>query len=187
MTPPGRPGSAASIFFGGAAAFVVGERLVEAIRPGLLLDPDPGWLVARFLLWIFLAAAAVTAGGLAAAGFFSWSRSGRGAVGPAPLPLSRGTVAAVGVVALLAGFLLRFVWIDTFPIPFLEDEVNLIRPALELTGGWRDFADSIRPMPYGVSNPHEMIGVLYLRMFRAALGVFGTTVLGVRFLSFAGG
>lgn len=187
MTPPGRSGTTAAVFLGGVAAFFVGERLVEAIRPGVLLDPDPGWIIARFLLWILLATAVATAGGLAAAGFLSWSRSRLGRVGPGPLPLPRRTIVVVGAVALVAGLLLRFLWIDTLPIPFLEDEVNLIGPALGLTGHWRDFADSIRPMPYGVSNPHEMIGVLYLRMFRESLRLFGTTVFGVRFLSFAGG
>jgi hypothetical protein len=187
VTPPGRSGTTAAVFLGGGAAFVVGEHLVEAIRPGLLLDPDPAWIVARFLLWILLATAVATAGGLVAAGFLWWYRSRLGRVGPGPLPLPRRAIVVVCAVALLLGLLLRFLWIDTLPIPFLEDEVNLIGPALALTGHWRDFADSIRPMPYGVSNPHEMIGVLYLRMFRESLRLFGTTVLGVRFLSFAGG
>lgn len=55
-------GGVGAIVFGGAVAFVVGERAVEAIRPVLLLHPDPGWLVARFLLWIFLASAVAGAG-----------------------------------------------------------------------------------------------------------------------------
>ncbi|HEU5251081.1 MAG TPA: hypothetical protein VFW15_13925, partial [Thermoanaerobaculia bacterium] len=132
MTPPGRSGTTAAVFLGGGAAFVVGERLVEAIRPGVLLDPDPGWIIARFLLWILLATAVATAGGLAAAGFLSWSRSRLGRVGPGPLSLPPRTIVVVGAVALVAGLLLRFLWIDTLPIPFLEDEVNLIGPALGL-------------------------------------------------------
>lgn len=186
MTRPGRPGTTAAVLFGGAAAFVVAEQLVQAIRPALLLDPDPTWTVVRYLLWIFLICATSAAGTLAAALFYLWSRS-RLATGLAPLPLSRRAVIVLCAAALLAGMFLRFVWIDTLPIPFFEDEINLIGPSLGLSGHWRDFANSIRPMPYGVSNPHEMIGVLYLRLFRQSLDLFGTTILGVRFLSFAGG
>ncbi|HSD71291.1 MAG TPA: hypothetical protein VLE54_00790, partial [Thermoanaerobaculia bacterium] len=67
MTSPGRPGSTASIIFGSIAAFVVGERLVEAIRPALLLDPEPGWIVIRFALWMGLFSATSAAGALGAA------------------------------------------------------------------------------------------------------------------------
>jgi hypothetical protein len=115
------------------------------------------------------------------------SRSWLAKVEPRPLGLRRSTLVLLWAAALSAGIFLRLVWIRSLPIPFLEDEVNLIGPALALTGQWRDFADSIRPMPYGVPNPHEMIGVLYLRLFRESLRLFGATVLGVRFLSFAGG
>src|SRR5262249_45919573 len=72
-------------------------------------------------------------------------------------------------------------------IPQLEDEVNLIGPALGLSGTWADFANSIRPIPYGVPNPHEMIGVIYLRALRRSLSYWGTSLLGLRFLSLAGG
>ena len=187
MIGPGRPGQKAAVLVGGAASLVAGVYLLEAIRPALLLDPDPRWFVARFLLWIGLLSATAAAGCIAAAGFLMWTRSSFGRAEAGPLPLRRETTALVCVLALLAGLFLRAVWIETLPIPFLSDEVNLIGPSLALTGQWRDFANSIRPMPYGVPDPHEMIGVLYLRMFQESLAVFGTTVLGVRFLSFAGG
>jgi hypothetical protein len=184
---PGRPGNAAIFFVGGAVAFVVGVQIVRAIRPALLMDPDPSWIVARFLLWLGVLAGTASAGGLAAAGFLSWSRSSLGKAEPGPLPLRPGTTAIVCGSALLAGLFLRLVWIQSLPIPFLGDEISLIGPSLGLTGQWRDFANSIRPVPYGAPDAHEMIGVLYLRMFRESLGVFGATVLGVRFISFAGG
>jgi len=188
VTRPGRPGTTASIVFGGAVAFVVGERLIGAIRPSLiLLDPDPAWAMVRYLLWIGIIVLTSAAGVLGAALLLLWMRSRFTPSELAPLPLSRRTTVLLCSVALLAGILLRLAWIETFPIPFLEDEINLIEPSLALTGHWRDFADSIRPMPYGVAHPHEMIGVLYLRLFRASLEFFGATILGVRFLSFVGG
>jgi hypothetical protein len=187
VSDPGQSGKTAAVIFGGAAAFVVGVQIVRAIRPALLLDPDPRWLVERFVLWILLTSVVAAAGGIAAAAFLWWNRSPVGNAEPGPLPLRRGTIAIVCGAALLAGLLLRLVWIETLPIPFLGDEISLIGPSLALTGQWSDFANSIRPVPYGASDAHEMIGVLYLRMFRESLGFFGATVLGVRFISFVGG
>jgi hypothetical protein len=187
VTPPGRPGTAATLFVGGAVAFVAAVQIVRAIRPALLVDPDLSWMPARLLLWIGLISATSAAGALSASVFFVWTRSRFSPTELAGLPFSPKATFLLAAVALFAGFLLRFVWLETLPFPFLEDEVNLIVPSLGLTGHWRDFANSIRPMPYGVPDPHEMIGVLYLRLFRASLGFFGATILGVRFLSLAGG
>src|SRR5262249_22407936 len=44
-----------------------------------------------------------------------------------------------------------------------------------------------RPIPFGVPNPHEMIGVIYLRALRGSLSAWGTTLMGLRFPSLAGG
>jgi len=54
VNDPGRSGKTAAVLFGGAVAFVAGVQLVRAIRPALLLDPDPAWAVPRFLLWLGL-------------------------------------------------------------------------------------------------------------------------------------
>jgi hypothetical protein len=187
VTPPGRPGRTSAVLFGAAVAFVAGEGLVEAIRPALLLDPDPAWLPERFILWIALLSATASCGGLAGGLFLLWSRSRLARAGPGPLPLSRVSIVVITLAALGVGLLLRGAWIDRLPIPFLHDEVNLIGPVRQLSGTWKDFSNSIRPIPYGVPDPHEMIGMLYLRLFKVSLSVFGTTVLGVRFLSLVGG
>jgi len=187
VSRPGLPGQTAALLVGGAASFVAAVGLVRAIRPALLLDPDPSWALPRALLWILLASATACTGGLAAGAFLVGTRSRLAAAEPGPLFSSRSAPVFLAAAALCAGVFLRGIWISRLPIPFLGDDVNLIGPALALTGTWRDFADSIRPMPYGVSDPHEMIGVLYLRLFRGVLHLFGTTIAGVRVLSFAGG
>jgi hypothetical protein len=158
----------------------VGVRLIEAIRPGLLLDPDPGWAVPRYLLWIALLSVTSAAGALAAALFILWVR---GPVAPttlAEVPLSTRTLAVVGGGALAAGALFRFAWLDTIPLALWVDDVSLIEPTLALTGSWRDFANSIRPAPFGVAEPFGSVGVLYLELYRLCLELAGTTVFGVR-------
>ncbi|HEX9687713.1 MAG TPA: glycosyltransferase family 39 protein [Thermoanaerobaculia bacterium] len=187
MSRPGRPGTTAAVFVGGVFSFVVAVNLVRLIRPALLLDPEPAWAVARLLLWVGILSATTSAGVLAAAGFLLWNRSWLGRVGPGPLSLSRSTLVVVAVAAIGIGVFFRAVGFGRVPIHFIEDDINLISPALALTGSWRDFADSIRPIPHGSPDPHEVIGVLYLRLLRGVLHVFGTTIVGVRFLSFLGG
>ncbi|HEX9304139.1 MAG TPA: hypothetical protein VGA31_06785 [Thermoanaerobaculia bacterium] len=187
MTPPGRPGKAAALVVGCVVSFFVAVDLVRWIRPALFCDPDPSWAIPRFLLWLSLASAAVSAGGLVAGAFFLWTRSWLARVAPGPLPLSRSSIAAVAATALAAGVFLRAVWLSKLPFPFMGDEVNLIGPTLALSGTWRDFADSIRSIPFGVPDPHEVIGVLYLRLFRGVLHLFGPTIAGIRFPSLAGG
>ena len=60
--------------------------------------------------------------------------------------------------------------------------MSLVPAALELSGRPSDFADAIRPAPYGVAKPYGSVGVLYLEAYRASLRRFGATVFGVRFL-----
>ncbi len=180
MNGPGRPGNRAAVLVGGAASFVAGVYLVEAIRPALLFDPDPGWLVPRFLLWIGLFSATAAAGTLAAALFFLWSRSRFSPESPQPLPFRPAAIVLLAVVALGAGALFRFAWLDTLPAPLWLDDVSMIEPALALEGRWRDFRNSIRPAPYGVAKPYGSVGVLYLEIYRISLELAGTTVFGVR-------
>jgi hypothetical protein len=187
VTPPGRPGKAAALVVGSGVSFFVAVNLVRWIRPALFSDPDPSWAIPRFLLWLLLASAAASTGGLAAGAFFLWTRSWPGRLAPGPLPLSRSSIVALTATALAVGLFLRAVWLSKLPFPFMGDEVNLIGPSLALSGTWRDFADSIRAIPFGVRDPHEVIGVLYLRLFRGVLHLFGPTITGLRFPSLAGG
>ena len=170
----------AALFVGGTVSFVVAVRSVEAIRPTLFLDPDPAWVPARFLLWIGLLSATAAAGGLAGGLFFLWSRSRFAPDAPQPLPFRRATLSLAAVGALAAGALFRFAWLDTLPVPLWLDDVSLISPTLALDGTWRDFANAIRPAPYGVAQPFGSVGVLYLEFYRLCLDLAGTTVFGVR-------
>jgi len=170
----------AALCFGAAVSCVVAVRGIDAIRPALLLDPDPAWIAPRFVLWIGLLSATAAAGGLAAALFFGWARSRFAPDAPYPLPFWRVTLALLAVGALAAGALFRFAWLDTLPVPLWLDDVSLISPALALEGSWRDFANSIRPAPYGVAQPFGSVGVLYLEFYRLCLDLAGTTVFGVR-------
>ena len=187
MSRPGRPGNLASLLLGGAVAFVVGVQIVSAIRPALLADPDPSWIVARFILWIGVLAGTASAGGLAAGLFHLWIRSRFFPEALAPLPFRRATIVLLAAAALLLGTLLRFVALDRIPTPMWIDDLSLVPAALELNGTPSDFSDSVRPAPYGVAKPYGSVGVLYLELFREALRTFGATVFGVRFLSAAAG
>lgn len=181
------PAALGAFFAGSVVGLTAVVDLVRLARWALLTDADPGWAGPRLLLGLGLAAAAGAAAAAAAGGFFLWSRSWLTAVPPGALPLSRRGVLWLAVVALCAGVFLRAVWLAAFPMPFIEDEINLVTPVLALTGTWRDFADAIRPIPYGVEHPHMMIGVLYMKLFRLSLEQFGATMTGVRMLSFCGG
>lgn len=180
MSPPGRPGTTAALLVGLAVAFACAVRLLEAIRPALLLDPDPGWLLARYLLWLGLLSATAAAGALAAALFFLWSDSRFAPLRPEPFPFRRAALVSIGIAAFAAGALFRFAWLESLPLPLWLDDVSLIDPTLALEGSWRDFANSIRSAPFGVAEPFGSVGVLYLELYRLCLELAGTTVLGVR-------
>jgi hypothetical protein len=172
---------------GVCAAFVAALGIIRAIRPALLLDPEPSWLLARFLLWLALLSGAASAGGLAAGLFLLWSRSRWSPDLQPSLSFSRPAIFVLAAGALCAGTVLRFVALDRIPSPLWIDDVSLIAPALALHGDLTDFSNTVRAAPFGVSRPYGSVGVLYLELFRLALRNFGTTVLGVRFLSAAAG
>lgn len=178
-----RPRATGALLAGAAAAAVVAVDLARALRPALLLDPEPAWALPRLLLGLAVLSAAACAGVGIAAVLSFWNRSPAGLAAAQPLPFSRRSLAALAAAGFLLGAASRLVWLESVPGPLFQDEVVLVGPSLELTGGWRDFANSIRPIPYGVKKPHGMIGVLYLEVFRLALLFFGTSVAGVRSLS----
>jgi hypothetical protein len=180
MSSPGRRGP---LLAGAAAAFVAAVEVVRIFRPALFLDPEPAWAAARLLLWILLACAAAGAGVAAASLVVLWNRSPVGTPPLQPLPFSRAALAGLAAAAFLCGAAARLVWLDRVPAQLFQDEVVLVEPSLELSGGLSDFSNSIRPIPYGVKKPHGMIGVLYLETYRLALLLFGTTVAGTRSLS----
>jgi len=164
-------------------SFVVAIDLIRAIRVPLLLDQDPLWALPRLGLGLAVVAVAATAGGAAAGAFFLWSRSRAARTEPQALPISDGALLALALGAIVAGAFLRFVALERVPPALWIDDVSLIAPALALEGSWRDFADSIRPAPFGVEKPYGTVGVLYLEAHRLALQVSGVTVWGVRFLA----
>jgi hypothetical protein len=166
---------------------VAAVDLVRWVRPLVLTDSDPAWLVPRLFLGLFVVAATVCAGGLAGAAFLLSARSLASRLSLEPLPLSRLTLFGVAAAAIVLGTLARFACLETVPPSLWVDDVSLIAPALELKGAPADFADTIRPAPYGVPKPYGSVGVLYLELYRGALLLFGTTVFGVRFLSAAAG
>jgi hypothetical protein len=182
----GRPRMAA-LGVGLATGFVSVVALARRIGPALLVDTETSWSPARLALGLSVLAGAAAAGAAAAAVFDLWARS-RGATDDlAPLPFRAATLAALTLVAILTGTMLRFAGLARVPEWLWVDDLSLIRPALELTGRPSDFADAIRPLPYGVAKPYGSIGVLYLEGYRAALALGGTTVLGVRLPSAVAG
>ena len=181
-----RPARAACLV-GLAVSFVAGVDLARALRPLLFLDPDPAWALPRLLLGLLLVAVAAGSGILAAAAFLLLARRLPPEFSPAPIPLARLALAAVAAAAIVLGTLARFASLESLPPSLWIDDVSLIAPALQLAGAPRDFADAIRPAPYGVPRTYGSVGVAYLELYRAALLLFGTTVFGVRFLSAAAG
>ena len=179
--------SQAPVLVGLAAAFVVAVDLARWIRPGLLLDGDPSWAAQRLVLGFALVAAAAAAGIAAGLLFRSFAASRLARAPLLPLRLSGAALAAVTLGALGVGIAVRAAVLASPAIPFLEDEVNLIGPALELSGTSRDFADAIVAIPRGRPDPHEVIGVAYLGLLRASLEVFGSTITGLRMTSLLGG
>jgi hypothetical protein len=177
----------AAVLFGAAASFVAAVDLARLLRPRLLLDPDRAWLLPRLALGLMVVAAAAAAGAVAAAALRMLASTPLVAAPLRALPLSRAAAGGLAVAAVAAGLAIRAGLATSIDIPFLEDEVNLVTPALALTGTPGDFADAIRPIPYGRPDPHEMIGVVYLSFFRETLDRLGTTIFAIRFPSLLGG
>jgi len=189
VTPeaPGGTEARQALFVGLAAGFVAAVALARRIGPALLADPEPSWAPPRLLLGIGLAAGAAAAAVVAAAGFLAWARSRGAAEELAGIPLRRSTLAALTLLAILAGTALRFAALARVPEWLWVDDLSLLGPALALGGSPADFKDAIRPLPYGVSRSYGSIGVLYLEGYRAALALGGTTVFGLRLPSAVGG
>jgi len=174
---PGAVGRSA--VFGCAVGFVAALNLVRYLRPALLLDPETSWAIPRLLLGLTVIAVAASVGGISAAGVFRWTRSSL-SVSPLPrLPFSFAALASLAAIAFLMGSFARLASLDSIPEALWVDDVSEIAPALDLSGQWRDFADSIRPVPFGQS-PRGMVGVLYLEFFRLILLLFGTNTFSLR-------
>lgn len=177
----------AATLVGLLAWFVTAVGLVRWIRPLPLFDSEPAWAVPRLLLGLFVASLSASAAGIAAGGFFLWCRHSLSRLAPAPLPLRAVSLTMLTAGAVAAGVLLRFTALDRLPPSLWIDDVSLIAPALELRGARSDFANAVRPAPFGVPKPYGSVGVVYLELYRMALRHFGTNVFGVRFLSAAAG
>ncbi len=182
-----RPAPAA-ILVGLAGGFVGAVDLVRRIRPALLIDADLGWALPRLLLGLAAISGAALVAGIAAGAFFLFAARSRIARDPIePFPWPRGGAVAIAVAAVVLGAVLRFAALDSVPASLWIDDLSLVAPALALRGVPADFADSIRPAPFGVAKPYGSVGVLYLEEFRLSLRAFGTTVFGVRFPAAAAG
>ena len=180
-------GARAAVSAGLLAGFVALVDLVRLVRLPLLTDPEPSWAAARLLFGLGVAAAASAAAVLAASALCLWAADPRSSCDPAPLPFRPRTLALLAGGAVLLGLAARFAALDRVPAWLFLDDVSLIDPTLALGGSWSDFADSIRPVPFGVAKLFGTVGVAYLEGFRLALKAFGTTVFSLRFPSaFAG-
>ncbi len=176
-------GEPAAILAGSAAGFVAAATLLDAVRPELLLDRDPSWAAVRLLLTLLVAAIAAAAAGAVAAIVFAAGGSGAMRRELPPLALPRGALLAIGSLAFVLGAAARLAWIEQIPFPLFHDELLMVPAAVELEGRPADFRDAVRMMRDDAERPAGTVGVLYLEAFRASLRAFGTTVLGVRFLS----
>jgi hypothetical protein len=183
---PRGSGPLVAVLMGLAVFFVAGVDMIRALRPGVLLDPDPAWAIPRLALGLFAVAVAAAAGGVAAGVFFLWSETRSSSEDPAALPFGRRALVLLAAGSILAGAWLRFVRLDRVPWPVFIDEASLATPALQLEGRWCDFRDSIRPAPYRY-GAFTTIGVLFLEGYRAILHLFGTTVFAIRFPAFLTG
>jgi len=189
VTPGRGPALRVRACFGLAlgTGFVAAVWAIRAVRLALLLDPDPAWAFERLLLGLLVMASAAAAASAAAGLLAVWSLTASFDATLEPLPFSRRALAALGLCALAGGALARRIGLSVAPWPMWVDDLSLLRPALALRGALSDFADSIRAAPFGVPHPFGTIGVAYLEMYRVSLHLWGTTVLGVRFPSFAAG
>lgn len=171
----------------GCVAFVVFAALVDLFHPAVLTNLSADWIGWLLPLWSLLLGA--TAGSyLLAARALRRLAEAPVVRSPLPgLPLGRAGLPLLLGAAVASGALLRLWAIEEVPFPLWSDDVSLLSAVRGLTGGLSDFADAIRPAPYGVSEPYGTVGVLYLQLYRASVALWGSTVLGVRFPSVLGG
>jgi hypothetical protein len=64
----------AAALVGVLSGFVAGVDLLRALRPALLVDPEPAWAAPRLLLGLAVAVGAAAAGAVAAGVFALWAR-----------------------------------------------------------------------------------------------------------------
>jgi len=162
---------------------VTAVDVVRWIRVGVLIDPEPSWALPRLFLGLFAVTLAAAAAALAATLVWVGARWLGATAKPASLTFRPASLALLSALAVAVGTLLRFVDLSRRPSWLFVDDLSLISPALALGGSLHDFADSIRPVPFGVQNIYGSVGVLYLEAFRHVLQLFGTTVFSLRFLS----
>ncbi|HTR02028.1 MAG TPA: hypothetical protein VMN82_02445, partial [Thermoanaerobaculia bacterium] len=179
-------GERAALFLGLLAAFVAAVEAIDRIRLDLLLDPEPSWLPARLTLLLVVAAAAGSAGVLAASLGFGAARSRWGSRNAVPLPLDRSSVFLLGAAILAIGVLLRIYGAGTLA-PLYFDELSEVRPAAALRGALADVPPWTHPVPFREGRWGGSVGTLYLETFRLSLRTFGTTIEGVRAPSVLGG
>jgi hypothetical protein len=181
QTPGGRR------VFAAIVGFVIFVNAMRTFRPAVLFQPDLSWLVVWLGMWTVTLGAAV-AGAAVAYRAFAWFEETQAARDPLePLPFRRRTLAALTLAAVAAGTALRFADLAGRPPSSLLDDLTLIAPTLELNGSFRDFLRPLRAAPYGVEKPFATVGVLYLELSRWSLGLWGTTLTGIRFpAAFAG-
>src|SRR5450755_4778738 len=119
-----------ALFAGLLIGFVASVDLARAIGPALLFDREPSWAPFRLVLGLAVVAAGAGAAG-AASGIFVLAGGSRLLRAPLrPLPLSRAALVCIALLALSVGVAARTGCIGTLPFSFLEDDVNLITPAL---------------------------------------------------------
>jgi hypothetical protein len=182
-----RPESRAAIIAGFAAAFVAGVGAYRISGPGLLGDSELSWLPYRLALALVLATAVAGCGAVAAALTIGGARLRILGGAPVALPFQADARVLLACGAVGAGVALRFAALARVPEWLWIDDLSLIGPSLALRGRLGDFAEILRPVPFGVAKVYGVIGVLYLEISRIVFHLFGTTVFGVRFLSaFAG-
>ena len=177
MTIP--EGRRSAVLLGGVVAFVAAVNLIRQIRLDLLLSPESSWLFPRLLLGVAVVSGSAAAGGITAALFSLWSRARISAAPLERLPVARLWLIGIAGAAVLAGAAARLASLDSVPEGLWVDEVAEIRPALALSGRLSDFADSIRPVPFG-QTPTGTVGVLYLELFRGILRLFHPGVFSLR-------
>ncbi|HEY6929252.1 MAG TPA: hypothetical protein VJA66_06215 [Thermoanaerobaculia bacterium] len=179
--------TAAALVAGLAAAFVAGVGAYRISGPALLGDADMAWLPYRLALAVVLTTAVAACGAVAAALTISGARRRIFGGTPAALPFRAGPQVLLACSAVAAGVALRFVELARVPEWLWIDDLSLIGPSLALRGRLSDFAEILRPVPFGVAKVYGTTGVLYLEISRVVFHLAGTTVFGVRFLSaFAG-